>query len=294
MPPTPNFKPARTLLFVPGNRESWIAKVPGYQSDAIILDLEDSVPANAKADARALVSRSIPKLAEAGVRVFVRINRNPDGYDAQDVRACVVPGLEGLVLPKPDGPEDVKAAGELLDVAERDAGAARRASLIPTLETARSLYFAYECALHERVVAIFGAIARNADVSRSVGFQWTPQGQETLYLRSRVVLAARAAGKLPLGGLWQKVHELEGLREFARFNRSLGMTGEMILHPSNASIVNEVYAPTAEEIAYYRGMVDAFEAGVAQGRASVMYEGEHIDLAHVITARDILALQAPH
>lgn len=285
------FKPARTLLFVPGNRESWIAKVPTYVSDAVILDLEDSVPANAKAEARAIVSASIPKLAESGVRVFVRINRGPDGYDADDVRACVMPGIEGLVLPKPVGPEDVQAAADLLEAAESAAGAAQRTSLIPTLETARSLHFAYECALHERVVAIFGAIAKNADVSRSVGFQWTPEGQETLYLRSRVVLAARAAGKLPLGGLWQKVHDLDGLRESARFNRNLGMTGEMILHPSNAAIVNGIYSPSDEDIAYYRAMIAAFDQAVAQGRASVMYDGEHIDLAHVQTARDILALQ---
>ena len=289
---TPAFKPARTLLFVPGNRESWIAKVPGYASDVIILDLEDSVPAGHKAMARELVAASIPGLAQAGVRVFVRINRGPDGYDTEDVRACVVPGLEGLVLPKPIGPEDVQRAGELLDAAERGAGAQTRASLIPTLETARSLHFAYECAMQDRVVAIFGAIAKNADVSRSVGFQWTEGGLETLYLRSRAVIAARAAGKLPLGGCWQKVHDLDGLREAARFNRTLGMTGEMILHPSNAPIVNEVYSPSPEDIAYYGGMITAFEQAVAQGRASVMYDGEHIDVAHVQTARDILALQS--
>ncbi len=290
MTATPSFKPARTLLFVPGNRESWIDKIPGYTSDCVIIDLEDSVPAHMKDMARQLVRSKIAGLAAAGVRVFVRINKDEGGYSVDDVRACAVPGLEGLVLPKPEGPEDVRSAALMLDAAERDAGIAQAASLIPTLESARSLHFAYECAMESRVVAVFGAIAKNADVARSVGFRLTPGGLETLYLRSRVVLAARAAGKQPLGGLWQTVHDLQGLREFATFNRNLGMTGEMILHPSNADIVNEVYSPSAQEISYFEGMITAFEAGVAQGRASVMYEGEHIDLAHVQTARAMIAM----
>ena len=285
------FKAVRSLLFVPAHRESWVGRTPQYDADAIILDLEDSVPAEQKGEAREVLRNWIPRLSEKGVRVFVRINRWPDGYDAADIEACVPRGCEGIVLPKVFGPEDVEAVSRLLDALEpkhRDRD--RPVLLIPTLETARGLHFAYECALPERVTAVFGAVARNADVSRSVGFQWTEEGLETLYLRSRVVLAVRAAGKLPLGGLWQKVHELDGLRASAQANRRLGMTGEMILHPSNAAIVNEVYSPSADDVRYFEGMVEAYERAVASGRASVMYDGEHIDAAHVQTARGVLAL----
>lgn len=285
------FKPARTLLFVPGNKESWIEKVVGYSSDAVILDLEDSVPPNMKEAARDTVASKIPVLAAAGVRVFVRINKGDEGYDTRDISACAVYGLEGLVLPKPEGPEDIQHVSQILNSLESPNGSSK-ISLIPTLETARSIYFAYECSLPERVVAVFGAVAKDADGSRSVGYQWTADGAETLHLRSHVVLAARAAGKVPLGGLWQQVGNLDGLRASAQINRNLGMSGEMIIHPSHADVVNQVYSPSPQELSYYRGVVAAYEKALTLGRASVVYEGDHIDLAHVQTARALLEMDA--
>ena len=119
---------------------------------------------------------------------------------------------------------------------------------------------------------------------------WSVEGRETLYLKSRIVMAARAAGKLPVGGVWQQVHDLDGLRKAAERDRALGMSGELALHPSNIVTINAVYSPTPEQVAYYKGMIEALEKAQAGGRASVIYEGEHIDIAHVKTARDIIAL----
>ena len=92
-----------------------------------------------------------------------------------------------------------------------------------------------------------------------------------------------------MGGLWQDVHDLDALREFAQFNRRLGFRGEIVLHPSNVAVVNEVYSLSDKDRAYYEGMIKTFEKAEAEGRASVMYAGEHIDIAHVATARAILA-----
>jgi citrate lyase subunit beta/citryl-CoA lyase len=212
-----------------------------------------------------------------------------------DLKAVMRPGLEGVVLPKAEGPDDVAIGAAMLAEAEMRGGIeAGSVKLFIILETARSLQLAYEIAQHPRVVAIAGAPAKGADVARSVGFQWTRDGLESLYLRSRAILAARAAGKLPLGGLWQDVHDLDGLKTFASFNRQLGCAGELVLHPSNVAVVNAVYTPTPEDIAYYQGMVQAFEQGAKAGRAAVVFEGEHIDLAHVETARQVLALAAEH
>jgi citrate lyase subunit beta/citryl-CoA lyase len=103
-------------------------------------------------------------------------------------------------------------------------------------------------------------------------------------------MAARAAGKQPIGGLWQQVHDLDGLKKSSLQDRGLGMVGELVLHPSNVAIVNEVYSPSAEEVAYYEGMIAALEQAQGNGRASTIYDGEHIDIAHVKTAREIVAL----
>ena len=111
-------KPIRSFLFVPGSRESWLDKVVGAGADALILDLEDSVPIDAKVAARALVARKIAGLAAAGQRVYVRINRSPFMYSMEDLLAVVVPGLEGIVLSKPGGPEDIDMGSAMVAEAE--------------------------------------------------------------------------------------------------------------------------------------------------------------------------------
>jgi citrate lyase subunit beta / citryl-CoA lyase len=282
-------KPIRSFLFVPGNRASWIDKCPTAGADAVILDLEDSVPEAEKIGARALVAGKLARLLQAGQRTYVRINRSAHLFSFEDVMAVVQPGLEGIVLPMPNGPEDIALAAALVSEAEERNGVHRGSiGIVPALETPRSLQLAYECAQAGRVTALIGASAKNADLARAMGFVWSPDSFESLYLKSRTVMAARAAGKLPIGGIWQQVHDLEGLRQYATLNRKLGMSGEAILHPSNAAVVNAIFMPSEHDLNYYRKMVEAFEAGVAQGRASVMYAGEHIDAAHAQTARQII------
>ncbi len=283
-------KPIRSFLFVPGSRASWLDKVPAYGADAIILDLEDSVPLASKDEARNIVASKIAMLAAAGQRVFVRINKSAFLYSMKDLEAVVVPGVEGIVLSKPNGPEDVDMAALMVSEAETLNGlAVGSLVLVPTLETARSIQFAHDIALRPRVAAIACAAARNGDVARSVGFQWTREGLESLHFKSAVVIAARAAGKMPITGLWQEVHDLEGLRLAALAHRRLGFVGELLLHPSNVPVVNAAYSPTPDEIAYYEGMIKAFDAAQALGRAAVIYDGEHVDYAHVKTAREIVA-----
>jgi citrate lyase subunit beta/citryl-CoA lyase len=284
-------KPIRSFLFVPGNKESWIEKSITSKADALILDLEDSVPPDQKTEARSIVSSKLAWLAQQNQRTWVRINRSPHLYDFDDILAIVGPHLEGVVISKPVGPEDVDTVSAMLSEAEyRNGSPVGSTRVIPLLETARSLQFAYEIALRERVPAIVGATAKNADVARALSTVWSQEGRETLYLKSRVVMAARAAGKLPVGGLWQQVHDLEGLKESSERDRALGMSGELVLHPSNVATVNQVYSPSTEEIAFYRGMIAALEKAQCEGRASCIYDGEHIDIAHVKTAKEIIAL----
>jgi citrate lyase subunit beta / citryl-CoA lyase len=282
-------KPIRTMLFIPGSKPKWFNNIAMCQSDTIILDLEDSVPINLKGDARRNVSKAITSLKEQNQRIYVRINRGPYGFDIEDLEAVIQPELEGIVLPKINGPEDIDTlASIVLEIEYKknlDIGSTK---FVATLETARSIYFAYEIAVKERVIALAGVSPKNGDVARSVGYQWSHEGLERLYIRSKVVLAARAANVLPIGGLWQDVHDLDGLRKAAAFNRQLGFTGEMIVHPSNVSVVNEVYSPSDTEITYYKGMIKAFEKALEEGKGAVLYEGEHIDYAHVTTAKQIL------
>lgn len=284
-------RPIRSFLFVPGNKPDWIEKAVAAKADALILDLEDSVPPDCKLEARRAVASKLGWLAEQGQRTWVRINRSPHLYDFDDILAVVGPYLEGIFISKPVGPEDVDVVSAMLSEAEfRQGLRVGTTRVIPILETARSMQFAYELASRDRVLALSGATARNGDVARALNMVWSADGREALYLKSRVVMAARAAGKLPIGGMWQQVHDLDGLRTSCGRDRALGMSGELVIHPSNVPIVNEVYSPSREDVAYCKGMIAALDKAQAEGRASCIYDGEHIDIAHVNTARQIVAM----
>lgn len=278
----------RSMLFIPGVKDTWLAKLNENVADAIIMDLEDSVPQERKVQARDFVAEALSMPTKKSL--WVRINKTTQGYALEDIEAIVCEALTGIVVPKVASVADVIGLSAQLAQVEQARGlAVGSIRLLPMLETAQALWFAYDIASIPRVAGIAGISSKNGDAERSLGTRWTEEGLETLYLKSRTVMAARATGKMPIGGLWQNVHDLDGLTKAASFNRQLGYDGELILHPSNAPIVNQAYAPTLTDIAYYEGMIAAFEQGKQQGVTAMLYEGEHIDYAHVETAKEIVA-----
>ena len=147
--------------------------------------------------------------------------------------------------------------------------------------TFRAIQNSREVALASpRVGAMIGPSAEHADIARAVGYEWTPEGLETLYLRSQVLLACREAGIHALTGLWEDLENLSGLKEFAVRGRQLGFRGMIAIHPSHVATVNEVFTPSAETVAFYEGMVAAYEEAAAAGTGALRYRGLHIDKAH--------------
>ncbi|TDD06370.1 CoA ester lyase [Saccharopolyspora terrae] len=285
-------KPYRSLLFVPGHKPDWADKGVRAGAHALILDLEDAVPSGAKDEARTATAGTLERLAGGPTGLVVRVNPLETELFGKDVAAVVRPGLTALLLPKVYSRDDVLAYDALVTAAEIERGLPRgTVGLIPSLETARSLTNVDEIASAPRVVSLMAAAAKDADISREVGFTWSPGGLETLYLRSKVVLAARSAGLEHIVlGLWQELRDLDGLRVFARANRDLGFGGQVVIHPSHVGPVNETYTPDAAELDRLRRLVVAYEGGARTGQGAVMFEGEHIDLAHAQRARSVLAV----
>lgn len=288
-------KPTRSLLFVPGHRTGWAEKAVAAGTDAVILDLEDSVPQDMKAETRHMVAETIGNLSKNSpeVGIYVRLNALETGMTGDDLEVVAVPGCDGFLPPKTYGVRDIVQLEGLVDHFERRNGIVPgKLEFILSLETAQAYA---ECeamlAASSRCATLFAGTARDADVSRSIGFEFTAEGLETLYLRSRAVLAVRAAGKhFPIVGLWQDLKDDDGAWEFARSNKRLGFRGMVSIHPRHVAIANKVFMPTEGEIVFYRGMIDAFEAGLKEGLAAVAYEGMHIDLAHVKTAKEVIAM----
>ncbi|GAA4552944.1 HpcH/HpaI aldolase/citrate lyase family protein [Amycolatopsis samaneae] len=288
-------KPYRSMLFVPGHKAAWADKGIASGADALILDLEDSVPAAEKEQARKTVTDTIDRLTADGVRpdLWVRANPEVSGLLSADLEAVVRPGLAGLFLAKVfTAREIVRLDGVLTHLEQRDGLEPGSVKLILSFETATSMAHCEEiAAASPRVASLLGATGPNADVGRELGFEFTPAGLETLYLRSRLVLAARSNGlHHPVAGVWQDIKDLDGCRRFCLDNRGLGYRGLVAIHPSHVAVANEVFAPPPEQVDQARRMIAAFREAEAAGSAAVDFEGQHIDIAHVKTAEGVIEL----
>jgi len=286
-------KPLRSVMYVPGNKEDWMRKAPQYGADALILDLEDSVPDEGKAAARGLVRKMLEELGAAGKTLFVRVNRLETGLTGFDLEAITCSHLYGILLPKVQTPADVVEVDTLLRYFERKAGMTiGRICVDPSLETAPGIRQAYDIAMaSDRVAHMGGSGGKGGDTARSIGFQWTLKGMETLFIKSKVLVDARSAGvQYPLSGGWMDIHNLEGLRALATQLKQLGYTGMHLIHPSHVPVVNEVFTPTREEINHWQGLLKAMDNRRDEGSAAVTYAGDMVDVAHEETARAMLAM----
>ncbi len=275
-------QPYRSILFVPGHRPAWVDKAIAAGADCVVLDLEDSVPAGEKFAAREVVAESIARVRQTNQDVGLLVRVNPLGtrLTGADLEAVVVPGLNGIFAPKIEKATDVIQYDALLDHFEVRNGVTGLEYIVP-VETVQAIQNCREVALASpRVGAMIGPSAEHADIARAVGYEWTPEGLETLYLRSRVLLACREAGIHALTGLWEDLENLDGLREFAIGGRRLGFRGMIAIHPKHVAIVNDVFTPSVEDVGFYEGMVKAYEAAEAEGAGALRYRGLHIDKAH--------------
>jgi citrate lyase subunit beta/citryl-CoA lyase len=209
-----------------------------------------------------------------------------------DLESVLCPELESVSLPKVETSADLHRLDTLLTQLERRLGIPDGQIETPLgCETAKAMRNVYRIATScRRVKRVSLAAGPGGDAARAIGYQWSKEGTETLFLRSKIVLDARAAGiQYPTISSWWNIKDLEGLERDARWNRSLGYRGQTVMHPSHVPIVNKVYTPTADEIAFHKGLIEAMEEARRQGRAAVTYQGDMVDEAMVKTSREMLA-----
>ena len=282
--------PLRSALFVPGIQQRMLEKASTSPADAIWVDLEDSVPPQEKDTARGLVARALPALIDKAV--YVRVNALASGETLEDLEAVVRPGLNGIVLPKTESAEDVHILDYLLLLVEQRNGVpAGETTVITTIEgvdgiaECRSIFRA-----SPRVSGALVGIAQDGDTQRELGYQWTPEGTETLYMRSRLLMEGRAARLSHLiEGPYVRHLDDEGLRRDAGLGRQLGYTGKAAIHPRQVEMINDVFSATAAELDYYRELVTAMEAAYESGLAAISFHGKLVDTAMLDHARQVLA-----
>lgn len=276
----------RSALFVPAHVEKFVAKAHTRGADAIILDLEDSVPLAEKASAREGVAAAAATVAAHGLDVLVRINR-PWRLAVRDLEASVCAQVHTLAIPKVASGDHIAFIAEILDEIEVDKGLpVGHTRLLPFIEGLDGLANIRDIAsASPRNLGLFlGA----EDFSAEVGM--VPAHQGLFAPSQQVVFAARRAGILPLGfvGSIADYSDLELFRERIREARALGFVGALGIHPSQIGIMNEEFVPSAEEVAHAEGLLAVYEQALAEGRGAAAYKGKMIDAPVVARAREVL------
>jgi citrate lyase subunit beta/citryl-CoA lyase len=274
-------------LFTPGNRPDFIAKAARYNPDAIIIDLEDSVPLQLKEQTRGEVAAVT---ADLKVTALVRVNSDPDTL-AADLKAVVSKHIFGVMLPMAERVEQVQSADKIISATESERKLPPGSiKLILILESALAVHRCYDLATAApRVESVAFGSAENADLQRDLGCAWSIEGTELLYARSKVLLEARAA-KLPyvLDGAFSRLDDEAMLRADCQLSKRLGYDGRTLIHPRHIAVAREVYRPTEAELESSRRLVVAFEKAEAEGRAAFAFEGRMVDYAMYERAKALL------
>lgn len=279
----------RSLLFVPGNRADMMEKARDLPADALVLDLEDSVPPQEKERARETVSAYISRMFKKGRPVLVRINPFLSGLTDEDLSAVLVPGLGGISLPKVEEDVDLVNLSLKMDWLEEERGIEKGSiGILPWIESPRALCNAYAIASSStRVLGLaFGA----DDYTLNMGIQRSREGEELAYPRQVIAVDARAAGVLPLDTPYVDYKDREGLVRDCKRAKQAGFAGKFAIHPSQIEIINEVFSPTPQEIEEARHIIAAFEEALSRGSAVTSLEGRMIDTPVAERARRLLIM----
>lgn len=265
-------------------------------ADAVILDLEDSVPVASKAEARALVAKSIDAAAGSLSRplIYVRVNGAATGLLADDLNAVVRPGLDAILLSKAENVDDVQQTAAALERNESQRGMKQgSAEIILQIENALGVYNCFNLIkASPRVAATCFGSARDGDLQTDLGCSWSIEGTELLYARSKVLLDTRAAGGHihPLDGVFSDLNDETGLIADSRLSARLGYIGRTVIHPKQIAPVKGAYAVPEVEVAYYQKVVVEFAAAEKAGTAAIAVDGKLVDYAMAQRARRVLEL----
>lgn len=284
----------RTLLFAPGSRAELLTKAQLGAADAMIFDLEDSVPLNAKDEAR----KNVQQALELGLKkpMYLRISNPRAGDYLADLGVLADQSLvnvAGVALPKADDAQDIETVSKALQEIEIKAGVAVGSlSILPMIETCLGLRNSFDIAKSsKRISGMALASAEEGDFMVDLGGRWTPRSLALNYPRSKLVVDSRAAGlEWIVDGVFMNLKDTQMLREECLIARELGFVGKMAIHPTQVDVMHEVFSPSAEEIEYARGMIAAFREGEARGVGAVKYQGMMVDYANVRLAERTLAL----
>jgi citrate lyase subunit beta/citryl-CoA lyase len=257
-------------------------------TDAVIVDLEDSVSLDQKAAAR----DNLSSLPESPVPYYVRTNAVETGLLWDDVIAAGAAPVVGVIIPKAEDPKVISQIHGALTAMEQVSGKPQGSiTLIPLIESGLGVRLTYEMAMaSDRVECVMFGGGEQGDLVADLGVEWTAEGTGLMQARSQTLLSSRAAGvPYPMEAVFMDFRNLEGLRIECELARRLGYVGKVAIHPAQVEVINDVFTPSAEVVEYQRKVLAAFEQAEAAGSASIAVDGKMVDYAVARVARAIIA-----
>ena len=277
------------MLFLPGNNPNMLINGGCLGADAVIFDLEDAVSPAEKDAARILVRNTFRYMDFGGCERIVRINSTDTAYWQADLDEIVPQKPEMILLPKTNTAQDVLTVDAYMTALEEKLGLAQNTvALMPLIETAMGVENAYQIAsASKRVQAIFlGA----EDLTADLQCKRTKEGAEIAYARSRLVMAARAAGVAVYDTPFTDVNDDEGIVTDTRYAKGLGFSGKASISPRHVEVINQIFSPTEKEIDYAYEVLEAIELAARQGKGAIALHGKMIDAPIVNRAKQTVAM----
>ena len=279
----------RSMLFLPGNTPNMLINGNCLGADAVIFDLEDAVSPAEKDAARILVRNTMKYMDFRGCEIIVRINSIDTAYWKKDIDEILPQKPHLILLPKTSCAQDVLEADSYITEVEEKMGVVRNTvRLMPLIETAMGVENAFAIAsASERVAALFlGA----EDLTADLRCKRTKEGREIEYARTRLVVAARAAGVDVYDTPFTDVNDDEGIEIDAAYAKALGFTGKASISPRHVETINRVFSPTQKEIDYAYEVMEAIRLAKEQGKGAIALHGKMIDAPIVARAEQTIAM----
>ncbi len=277
-------RPRRSVLYMPGANTRALEKARTLPADALIFDLEDAVAPDAKEVARANVVAAAASRAYGKREIVIRANGLATAWGREDIIAIAGSGADAVLVPKLESAADVTAVVELLD----EAGAPPPMAVWGMMETPRGILHAEEIASASPRLACF--VMGTNDLVKDLRARHTPMRLPMLVALGATMLAARASGLAILDGVYNDIQDAEGFRASCVQGLEMGFDGKTLIHPSQVEPCNDVFAPTAADLAMAGKIVTAFEQARAAGKGVVTVDGRMIENLHVEQAQRQLAL----
>jgi citrate lyase subunit beta/citryl-CoA lyase len=282
---TDTLRPRRSVLYMPGANERALEKAKGIDADALILDLEDAVSPDSKVEARERVCAAVTSGEYGHRELAIRVNGIGTEWHDADIAAAAKAGPDAVLVPKVNSAAEVRQLVSALEAA----GAPEHTKLWAMIETPIALLHAEEiCAADERLTVI--VMGTNDVVNETYGLHVAGRNPLVLTALSISLLAARAAGKVILDGVYNDVKNAEGFDAEARQGREMGFDGKTLIHPSQVDPANTAFGPSDEEVEHAKEMIATFDEAKAAGKGVVTFNGRMVEELHVRDAKRILAI----